>query len=240
MWPEKPPPSLDQSSVKPVLKSEQFLILWTPQKRTEAIRLSIGALWCYLVKIHQCWKVHTDFRETCSPIQNTPVTGKPHIHQEDAKALSSAWPPPRRIQLLQSRPLSKWEHLAHETETTTKMLQDCRAARIVHQTTTGQNVSSRAAAIKLKNEFCFLRFHIWLLIKFNFATFENHCIQFFFPREFQLCWNWCCMNWGTDEQKKIYQFILLGWYSQWNFDFGQTAHCYFCYLNQFWWPASEK
>lgn len=106
MWPEKPPSSLDQSSVKaetkwkPVLKSEQFLISWTPQKRTEVIRLSISALWCYLVKIHQCWKVHTDFRETCSPIQNTSVTGKLHIHQEDAKPHSPAWPPPRRIQLL--------------------------------------------------------------------------------------------------------------------------------------------
>lgn len=101
MWPEKPPSSLDQSSVKaktkwkPVLKSEQFLISWT-----EVIRLSISALWCYLVKIHQCWKVHTDFRETCSPIQNTSVTGKPHIHQEDAKPHSPAWAPPRRIQLL--------------------------------------------------------------------------------------------------------------------------------------------
>lgn len=95
MWPEKPPSSLDRSSVKaetkrkPVLKSEQFLISWT-----EVIRLSISALWCYLVK------VHTDFRETCSPIQNTSVTGKLHIHQEDAKPHSPAWPPPRRIQLL--------------------------------------------------------------------------------------------------------------------------------------------
>lgn len=133
---------------------------------------------------------------------------------------------------LQSRPLTKWEHLAHETETTTKMLQDCRAARIVYQTTTGQNVSSRAAAVKLKNELCFLRFHIWLLIKFNFATFENHCIQF-------LPENSSFVGIGV-EQKKIYQFILLGWYSQFNFDFGQTTHCYFCYLNQFWWPASEK
>lgn len=133
---------------------------------------------------------------------------------------------------LQSRPLTKWQHLAHETETTTKMLQDCRAARIVYQTTTGQNVSSRAAAVKLKNELCFLRFHIWLLIKFNFATFENHCIQF-------LPENSSFVGIGV-EQKKIYQFILLGWYSQFNFDFGQTTHCYFCYLNQFWWPASEK
>lgn len=95
MWPEKPSSSLDRSSVKaetkrkPVLKSEQFLISWT-----EVIRLSISALWCYLVK------VHTDFRETCSPIQNTSVTGKLHIHQEDAKPHSPAWPPPRRIQLL--------------------------------------------------------------------------------------------------------------------------------------------
>lgn len=134
---------------------------------------------------------------------------------------------------LQSRPLTKWEHLAHETETTTKMLQDCRAARIVYQTTTGQNVSSRAAAIKLKNE---LFFSVFIFDYWSNLTLQHLKIIAF---SFSLKENLSFVGIGV-EQKKIYQFILLGWYSQFNFDLGQTTHCYFCYLNQFWWPASEK
>lgn len=186
MWPEKLPSSLDQSSVKaetkwkPVLKSEQFLISWT-----EVIRLSISALWCYLVK------VHTDFRETCSPIQNTSVTGKLHIHQEDAKPHSSAWPPPRRIQLLRwpayNPDLSPNESIWLMRQ---KLQQRCcRTAEQLELSIRQQRDKTSLLVLLPSNSK--MNFVFSNLIKFNFATFENHCIQFFFKREFQLCWNWC-------------------------------------------------
>lgn len=239
MWPEKPPSSLDQSSVKaetkwkPVLKSEQFLISWT-----EVIRLSISALWCYLVKIHQCWKVHTDFRETCSPIQNTSVTGKPHIHQEDAKPHSPAWAPPRRIQLLRWPAYNPDLSPNESIWLTRQKLQQrcCRTAEQLELSIRQQRDKTSLLVLLPSNSKMNFVFSVFIFDYWSNLTLQHLKIIAF---SFSLKENLSFVGIGV-EQKKIYQFILLGWYSQFNFDFGQTTHCYFCYLNQFWWPASEK
>lgn len=220
MWPEKPPSSLDQSSVKaetkwkPVLKSEQFLISWT-----EVIRLSISALWCYLVKIHQCWKVHTDFRETCSPIQNTSVTGKLHIHQEDAKPHSPAWPPPRRIQLLRwpayNPDLSPNESIWLMRQ---KLQQRCcRTAEQLELSIRQQRDKTSLLVLLPSNSKMNFVFSVFIFDYWSNLTLQHLKIIAF---SFSLKENLSFVGIGV-EQKKIYQFTLLGWYSQFNFDFGR-------------------